>query len=147
MINYIVCDYHSLNNVIIPHFKKYPLLGTKLLDFLDFENASKIIHSKNHLTLKGQNELRQLARLMNNYRKLDLMSKNKLDSLNNFTKVQNDIPPLYLSLNGDYINGFIAGDGCINLVISGKSFGSARLSIFQHTNNYDLMKAISNYFN
>lgn len=142
VINYIVRDQNSLNNVIIPHFNKCPLLGTKLLDFLDFENASKIISNKKHLTLEGQNELKQLANLMNNYRKLDLMSKNKLDSLNSFTKVKNGI-----SLNGDYINGFIAGDGCINLVISGKSFGSARLSITQHINNHDLMKALSNYFN
>lgn len=145
VINYIVYDNYSLNNIIIPHFKKYPLLGTKLLDFLDFESANKIVTSKKHLTLEGYNELRRIASLMNNYRKLDLMIKSELNPLNNFTNAYNDT--LYLSLNGDYINGFIAGDGCINLVVSGKSFGSARLSISQHKNNYSLMKAFSNYFN
>jgi hypothetical protein len=67
VINYIVRDHGSLYNVIIPHFKKYPLLGTKLLDFLDFENASKIIYSKKHLTLEGQNELRQLQKFKMRY--------------------------------------------------------------------------------
>lgn len=51
----------------------------------------------------------------------------------------------YVPINGHYINGFIAGDGCLTLD-KGKHFGSMHLSISQHKNNRLLMESIANYF-
>ena len=40
----------------------------------------------------------------------------------------------YILINGHYINGFIAGDGCLGLDM-GKHFAYMCLSISQHKNN------------
>lgn len=41
-----VQDIYSIKNKIIPHFLKYPMRGTKHLDFLSFKEAFHIIESK-----------------------------------------------------------------------------------------------------
>ena len=51
----------------------------------------------------------------------------------------------YIPINGHYINGFIAGDGCLILHL-GKSFGTMHLCISQHKNNRLLMESIVRYF-
>jgi hypothetical protein len=55
----------------------------------------------------------------------------------------------YISLNGHYISGFIAGDGCLSLSLNThpcKHFGTMHLSISQHINNRLLMESIADYF-
>ena len=54
--------------------------------------------------------------------------------------------PEYRSLNGDYVNGFIAGDGCLYLRTK-SNFGSMGIQISQHINNSYLLKEIIDYFN
>ncbi len=51
----------------------------------------------------------------------------------------------YIPIDGHYINGFIAGDGCLILRL-GMSFVIMRLSITQHKNNRSLMDSIAKYF-
>lgn len=51
----------------------------------------------------------------------------------------------YIPINGHYINGFIAGDGCLGLDMD-KHFGYMHLSISQHKNNRLLLESIVNYF-
>jgi hypothetical protein len=53
----------------------------------------------------------------------------------------------YITLNGHYINGFIAGDGCLTLSRGNNYFGTMHLSISQHINNRSLIESIANYFN
>jgi len=60
-----VQDIYSIKNNIIPHFLKYPLRGTKYLDFLSFKEAFHIIESKEHLTKKGMDKLYSLSKGMN----------------------------------------------------------------------------------
>ena len=38
---------------IIPFFEKYPILGSKHLNFLDFKSAAHIIKNKEHLNQDG----------------------------------------------------------------------------------------------
>lgn len=55
----------------------------------------------------------------------------------------------YLSLNGHYINGFIAGDGSIGLMTNLdniKKFGTILITCTQHINNYILIASILRYF-
>jgi hypothetical protein len=68
-VDFSVCDINFLNNIILPHFLKYPLRGTKYLDFLSFERAINIIKSGNHLRMEGLNELIKLSNEMNSFRK------------------------------------------------------------------------------
>jgi hypothetical protein len=48
--NFSVSNRKDLINIIIPHFKKYPIYGAKLLDFKDFVKGLDIIRNKEHLT-------------------------------------------------------------------------------------------------
>ena len=49
----------------------------------------------------------------------------------------------YMPINGHYINGFIAGDGCLSINLKGRRFGYMYLSIGQHINNRLLLKSIA----
>jgi len=61
-------DINSINNVVIPHLSKYPLRGTKHLDFLTFKKAVDLINSKQHLTKEGIDEIVKMSYNMNTYR-------------------------------------------------------------------------------
>ena len=37
-------------NIVVPFFKKHPLLGMKSLDFIDFKKVCDILKNKDHLT-------------------------------------------------------------------------------------------------
>jgi hypothetical protein len=52
-VNFIVSTISGICNSIIPLFQKYPLLGKKQKDFLDFMKAAEIIKSKDLLSSKG----------------------------------------------------------------------------------------------
>jgi hypothetical protein len=108
------------------------------LDFLNFEKAINIIKSGNHLTKDGLNELIKLSSSMNSFRKhsIDYSPIHTLET-----------SPTYIPLNGHYVNGFIAGDGCLYLNLNNKNFGRMALQISQHTNNRLLLVSIANYFN
>jgi hypothetical protein len=137
-VRFRIQDIPSIKNKVIPHFLKYPLRGTKYLDFLVFKEVFDIIENKDHLTDEGLNKLYILSKSMNKSRKF---SVNVYYSPNH-TKVNNTN---YIPIDGHYINGFIAGDGSLILHL-GKQFGIMRLCITQHKNNRLLMESIANYF-
>lgn len=137
-VRFRVQDINSINNKIIPHFIKYPLRGTKYLDFISFKEAFHIIESKEHLAEEGLNKLYVLSKGMNTGRKFSIEDLYSPDH----TK-ENNIH--YIPIDGHYINGFIAGDGCLSLNM-GKIFGAMSLCISQHINNRLLMESIAKYF-
>lgn len=55
---------------IIPFFRKYPLHGTKRLDFEDFCKIIELVKNKEHLTNKGIEEIIKIQSGMNRNRKL-----------------------------------------------------------------------------
>ena len=50
---FIVAKSHLIVYHIIPFFDKYPILGSKHLNYLDFNSASYIINNKEHLNENG----------------------------------------------------------------------------------------------
>jgi hypothetical protein len=136
-ISFIVKDKDSINKYILPHFTQCPLRGTKHLDFLSFKKAADIINSKKHLTEKGINEIIEISNNMNNYREFTV------DYCPIHT-IENN--PEYIPINGDYINGFIAGDGCLSLKTKDVGFGTMSLQITQHKYNRLLLLSIAKYF-
>jgi hypothetical protein len=103
-VSFTVQDFYSIKDKIIPHFLKYPLRGTKYLDFISFKEAFHIIESKEHLTEEGLNKVYTLSKGMNTGR---IFSENIYYSPNH-TK-ENNID--YIPIDAHYINGFITGDG------------------------------------
>lgn len=139
IVSFVVEDIFSIENIIIPHFNKYPLRGTKYLDFLSFNDAFKVINVKEHLTNKGKEKLIKMSEEMNSNRTFSSFT----DYSPNHSK---ETHKNYLPLTGDYISGFIAGDGCLSLTTLDKNFGKMSLQITQHINNRLLLMAIANYF-
>lgn len=138
-VDFEVLDLLSIKNILIPHFLKYPLRGTKYLDFISFKKASHIFENGEHLKEEGINKLYSLKKDMNSQR--DFSEYNSYYCPDHTKEGNID----YIPINGHYINGFIAGDGCITLLMD-KHFGSMILSISQHINNKFLMVSIANYF-
>ena len=59
----------AINNIIIPFFEKYPILGTRALDFEDFKKISIIVKNKEHLTVEGFEKILKIKEGMNQNRK------------------------------------------------------------------------------
>ena len=59
-----------VNNIVVPFFKKHPLLGMKSLDFIDFCTVCDILKTKKHLTSKSvYNQIIEIKSGMNLNRK------------------------------------------------------------------------------
>jgi hypothetical protein len=60
MVHFTVSSISDINNKIIPHFKNYPLKGSKFQDFNSWCLAAKIITLKSHLTSEEIKKLQDL---------------------------------------------------------------------------------------
>jgi len=56
-LHYKVGSLPELTNIILPHFKKYPLITQKMGDFILFKKAIDVIKLKEHLTTEGLKKL------------------------------------------------------------------------------------------
>jgi hypothetical protein len=65
MVVYIVSKLNDLNNVIIPHFKIYPLLTQKGADFILFQQVIEIVNKKEHLSIEGISKIINIKAAMN----------------------------------------------------------------------------------
>jgi LAGLIDADG endonuclease len=142
MIHFTVSKLSDINTIIIPHFKNYPLRGNKFQDFNSWCLAANIITEGRHLTSEGIIELQDLFKNMNRSR------ANTLDYLPSHC---NKDSFEYIPINGNYISGFIAGDGSIGIFQHSLTFDSPNfcriyLSLTQHKNNLFLINEIKSYF-
>jgi hypothetical protein len=64
-IIYSVQSIKDINNVIIPHFLKYPLLTQKQIDFKLFCLIMDLINKKEHLSLEGIGKIINIRASMN----------------------------------------------------------------------------------
>jgi hypothetical protein len=58
---YVVYKYDDIIDKIIPFFEKYPILGSKALDFSDFKLVADLIKEKAHLKKSGNGLAKILA--------------------------------------------------------------------------------------
>jgi hypothetical protein len=65
----VVGNFLELTKVIIPFFNKYPILGKKYLDYLDWCKIADLMTLRSHITDKGFEEIRQIESGMNKGRK------------------------------------------------------------------------------
>lgn len=67
--DFIVTNFTDINEKIIPFFEKYPLIGCKKQDYLDFCKAAELMKNKVHLTSEGLDEIIIIKEGMNKGRK------------------------------------------------------------------------------
>jgi len=132
-----VRDIKSLNDIIIPHFINYPLRGTKYLDFINFKVAINLINSEEHLTKIGKDKLIKISIGMNSNRIHEELYSPSHTIVGNIN---------YIALSGHFVNGFIAGDGCLYLSTIDTNFARMSLQISQHKNNKLLLLSIAIFF-
>lgn len=63
--NYRVSSLKDINNVIIPHFLKYPLITQKKADFILFKNVVEIMNLKEHLSIEGLKKIVSIKASLN----------------------------------------------------------------------------------
>ena len=66
--NLTVRKFADIDTKIIPFFIKYPILGNKFLDFLDFCKVSKLVKEKKHLQIDGFKKISLIKSGMNTKR-------------------------------------------------------------------------------
>lgn len=63
--DFCVISNDDLINKIIPFFDKYPIVGAKRQDYLNFKRITELMITKAHLTNEGLDQIRQIKAGMN----------------------------------------------------------------------------------
>jgi hypothetical protein len=58
--DFIVTKFEDIYTKIIPFFNKYPLQGSKSLDFFDFNRVAELMKNKAHITSEGFESIKQI---------------------------------------------------------------------------------------
>lgn len=58
----------DLNNIIIPFFDEYKIIGVKSQDYQDFKQVAELMKAKAHLTSEGLDVIRKIKAGMNKAR-------------------------------------------------------------------------------
>lgn len=95
MVYYQVRDIKSIQNVIIPHFEKFPLQSAKKIDFNLWKQCIFLMITKEHLTQSGLEEIIAIKAGLN----LGLSDKLKLAFPNVIPKIRPDYIPSENALN------------------------------------------------
>ena len=66
-----IFKFSDINNLIIPFFDKNPLLGVKLIDYLDWCKVAKLINEGSHLTEEGVILIKEIKSGMNKGRDIN----------------------------------------------------------------------------
>ena len=113
---YVVTKLSDLNNVIIPHFNLYPLMGQKRADFILFHSIAELITKKEHLSINGFYKILtiksnlnlglsdELKQMLLDYAKSKPQFNTELVLTKSIIKVTD-------KLNPNWISGFVSGDG------------------------------------
>jgi hypothetical protein len=75
--HYTVTKFKDINEKIIPFFDKYPLIGTKMLNFASFKLVTQMMENKEHLTVEGIEKIKIIKSGMNTGKKQTIDSKTR----------------------------------------------------------------------
>ena len=156
-----VTNANYINNVIIPHFRNYPLISKKSSDFILWSKVVDLILNKEHLTEKGFLEILSLYASINLVpggacgawdRQSRGVSKKVSKIYTNIVPAFKPNPLLPDNLNPQWVSGFVAGDGGFSIyvrpakdyVLGEKVY--CRFHITQHSKDLELMKLFIAFF-
>jgi hypothetical protein len=64
-VSLTVVDFSDITSIIIPFCNKYPIIGIKLYDYLDWCKIHSLMENHSHLTVEGINSIREIKSGMN----------------------------------------------------------------------------------
>ena len=105
-IKYSVDSLKDLTTIIIPHFKKYPLITPKATDFILFEQIVELTNKGAHLTLDGLQQIINLKSSMN----LGI-SETVKSEFSKTNPVKRTIIQTTNIPDPNWISGFVSGEG------------------------------------
>lgn len=65
----VITKISEINQIAIPFFNEYPIIGIKHLDYLDWCRVANLIETGAHLTNEGLAEIRKIKNGINTSRK------------------------------------------------------------------------------
>jgi len=145
-LKYSVDSFKDLTTIILPHFKKYPLLTQKAADFILFEQIVELMSKGAHLNINGLQQIINIKASMN----LGLSDFLKSEFID-FTPVERQVINTEIIPDPNWIAGFASGEGCFDVRItqsSGCKIGhrvQLRFRISQHERDLNLMKYLVKY--
>jgi len=132
--------------VIVDHFDKYPLISTKLSNFLIFKQCYDLIKQKEHLTQKGLEEIIAL--------KCNLNKGLTASIIEAFPNIKYISRPGYLFMgipDPFWISGFVSGDSSFYASIEKSRTKRSRVRLVfgtcLHIKDKAILICIRNYFN
>nr|QCW06912.1 hypothetical protein [Drechslerella brochopaga] len=142
-IQYRVTFWADLQNFIIPHFLKYPLLTQKKADFILFKQVLDIINNKDHLSLEGLQKIVNLKASLNKglSEELKRAYPNTIPTERPQIFDQKIFDPYWLA-------GFTSGEGCfgLNFFKSTTKLGeTVRLKFYISQHNRDEANCMINF--
>jgi hypothetical protein len=137
---YSVQSLKDLTEVIIPHFKEYPLLTQKQADFILFSSLVILMNNKEHLTEKGINKILSIKASINKGLTGTLKS-----IFPDIVPVERPIIKNQMIKSPLWWIGFVDGEGCFYLKITRKKQILLSFSITQHCRDKDLFNIIKDY--
>jgi NADH-ubiquinone oxidoreductase chain 6 len=147
---YVVNSVQDIHNVIIPFFTKHPLLTSKYISFLLFQQAITLMIEKKHLTLEGVQLITSIRASMNNgvFNKKSRVATSELENVTPVAlpSVDRNIREL---ITNDWLTGFTDAEGSFSIQPTIKSTGkravAVRYSLVQHSNEYVLIEALKSF--
>jgi hypothetical protein len=138
-MKYQVQSQQDLINVILPHFAKYPLLSSKVLNFNDFKEGLFVNNLSIPVTGSVLGHITRLKAGMNKARSFE----DKYNSVN------------VVELHPLWVLGFVDGEGTFYAYVEARkktrntTYVGVDLSIEIGQNSHDikLLKSLSNFFN
>lgn len=144
---YRVSNIKYIRDIIIPHFKKYPLITQKAIDFNLWSKVIQIILNKEHLIKSGFETILTYYASINNG-----VSKKVLNNYPNIIPVKRGNVILPKNLNPFWVSGFVSGDGGFSIIVRPsnsyilKQQVACRFQITQHIRDLELMKLFYKFF-
>uniref|UniRef100_UPI0023F09034 LAGLIDADG homing endonuclease n=1 Tax=Cyathus jiayuguanensis TaxID=380660 RepID=UPI0023F09034 len=133
MASYDVNKINDLNDVIIPHFIKFPLQTQKRADFDSFIEIVKIIVNKEHKTEEGILKMLAYADIMNNGLNAKFKKGRVIETLTR--KVYKTEFSEFRTIDPHWISGFTEGDASLSVHTPKKGTKIGAIVKFRDTQN------------
>lgn len=141
---YSVQSLKDLNEVIIPHFKLYPLLTQKRADFILFSSVVELMIKEKKLNYESLVKILSIKASMNKG-----LSDSLIKLFPGIKKVERAIISSQSIKSPSWLSGFVDGEGCFYIKTKKKNNTVIQItptfSISQHSRDFYLMNIIKDY--
>lgn len=120
--DYIVTKFEDIYTKIIPFFNKYPLQGSKSLDFSDFNSVAELIKNKVHITSEGFESIKQI-KSGTNKKRINKSLITNIEQKRTYVTIQS-----YFNRSqefNEWLSGLIDGDG--KFFVSKKGYANFKI--------------------